>query len=48
MPGQQERFHLDHQLGEETNLSKVVVLRDDTKHDLIEAVVSLSLEGEAS
>ena len=48
MPGQQERFHLDHQLGVETNLSKVVVLRDDTKHDLIEAIVSLSLEGEAS
>lgn len=30
------------------NASKVMVLRDDTKHDLVKAAVSLSLEGEAS
>lgn len=48
MPGQNERFHSDNQLGMETTRKKLWCSEMIRKHNLIEVAVSLSLEVEAS
>lgn len=48
MPGQNERFHLDNQLGMETTRKNSWCSEMIKKHDLIDVAVSLSLEVEAS
>lgn len=48
MPGQNERFHSDNQLGMETTSKKLWCSEMIRKHNLIEVAVSLSFEVEAS